>query len=211
MLDNKCTKCNSFELYFVKYKTQNNTIQLRKQCFDCGYLLTHNYKHNFVSDFSKIPFVNLNIRNNYYDKSKRKSEIKQVFNDYAHERFLYERNYYRTVYLKSDEWKNKRNLIMEYYNSVCQKCNSLATDVHHITYDNIFKEKFDDLVPLCRSCHEKEHLKKDNETVIINNKNQTDSSLIKATEEISKVSVYSLQSIKLKKQMLIDKIKNNDL
>lgn len=35
----------------------------------------------------------------------------------------------------------------------CNKCNS-----DNISYDNIFKERFDDLKPLCRNCHEKQHL-----------------------------------------------------
>jgi len=46
---------------------------------------------------------------------------------------------------------------MKFYNNECSDCGDVAIDVHHITYERIFKEKFSDLTPLCRSCHSKKH------------------------------------------------------
>lgn len=159
-----CTKCDSNHLEFVKYKMVNGIDVLRKQCFICGYLLTLNYKRTYVKNFDLLNYVNEDLRN-YYKKciidkmiiNQRKYEIKKIFFDYAFEHFNRSYNFYHNVYLKSKEWKEKRDLVMEFYNHKCNDCDNKATDVHHLTYDNIFKEKFDDLIPLCRNCHNKKH------------------------------------------------------
>lgn len=153
-----CNKCKSDNIHFVKYKMKNGVDILRKQCFDCGYLNTLNYKRNFINNFTLIPYHNENLRNINKEKSIQKSHIKKVLFDYSQNRFNTEVEYYRNVYLKSDEWKHKRELIMDFYEWKCQECNNKATDLHHINYDNIFKEKFDDLKPLCRICHQNKHL-----------------------------------------------------
>jgi hypothetical protein len=159
-----CTNCNSQDLEFVKYKMVNGIDVLRKQCYTCGYLLTLNYKRNYVNNYNLLNYVNENLRNNYYkgkiDKSiinQKKHQIKKIFFDYAFQHFNRSYNYYHNVYLNSKEWKEKRNLIMDFYNHKCNDCNSKATDIHHLTYENIFKEKFEDLIPLCRNCHNKRH------------------------------------------------------
>jgi len=160
-----CEKCKSENLKFVKYKMANGVDVLRKQCFDCGYLLIKNYKRNYVNNYHLLNYVNDDLRN-YYNKCKidkmiinqRKHQIKNIFRNYAIEHFNRSYNYYHNVYLKSKEWKEKRDLVMEFYNYKCTDCNNRATDVHHLTYKNIFKEKFDDLIPLCRNCHNKKHI-----------------------------------------------------
>lgn len=98
-------------------------------------------------------------------KKLKLRQVKKVFNNYRKINFLNQRKYYREVYLFSDEWREKRDLIMDYYGNICQDCNEKATEVHHLHYKNIFKEKFKDLIPLCRSCHKKRHAKdfKENE------------------------------------------------
>lgn len=158
MEDFKCNKCNSDNINFVKYKMKNGIDILRKQCYDCGYLNTLNYKRNFINNFNSIPYHDENLRNLNKEKSIQKSNIKQVLFYYSQARFKIELEYYRNVYLKSDEWNHKRQLIMDFYEWKCQECDNKATDLHHVSYDNIFKERFDDLKPLCRNCHEKQHL-----------------------------------------------------
>lgn len=153
-----CEKCNSENLRFVKYKMANDVDILRKQCFDCGYLLTLNYKRTFVKDFQSLEYHSKFLREQCKTQAIKKSEIKKVFFDYATEHFNRSYNYYHNVYLKSKEWKEKRDLVMEFYNYKCNDCNNRSTDVHHLTYENIFKEKFDDLIPLCRNCHNKKHI-----------------------------------------------------
>ena len=44
------------------------------------------------------------------------------------------REYYRNVYLKSDEWKRKRHVVLKRDNWRCTCCGEPATQVHHKRY-----------------------------------------------------------------------------
>ena len=64
-------------------------------------------------------------------------------------------------YLKSNDWKLKREEALDVYGKSCDVCYSEkdGLHVHHMTYKNIFNENMQDLQILCPSCHEKEHSK----------------------------------------------------
>jgi len=69
------------------------------------------------------------------------------------------RKYYRNVYLKSDEWRRKRYVVLKRDNYRCVYCGARATQVHHKKYarKNIGKEPIEWLVSVCNSCHESQH------------------------------------------------------
>jgi 5-methylcytosine-specific restriction endonuclease McrA len=69
------------------------------------------------------------------------------------------RNYYLNEYLKSDEWKRKRYVVLKRDNWRCVECGAPATQVHHKKYArrNIGKEPIKWLESLCNSCHESKH------------------------------------------------------
>jgi 5-methylcytosine-specific restriction endonuclease McrA len=69
------------------------------------------------------------------------------------------RDYYRNVYLKSDEWKRKRYVVLRRDNWRCVYCGTHATQVHHKKYarKNIGKEPIEWLVSVCKSCHDAQH------------------------------------------------------
>ena len=69
------------------------------------------------------------------------------------------RDYYRNVYLKSDEWKRKRYVVLKRDNWQCVYCGARATQVHHKRYAkrNIGKEPTKWLVSICKTCHDKKH------------------------------------------------------
>lgn len=69
------------------------------------------------------------------------------------------REYYRNVYLKSDEWQRKRFVVLKRDNWRCVFCGERATQVHHKRYAkyNIGKEPIDWLVSICNTCHLKQH------------------------------------------------------
>ena len=61
-------------------------------------------------------------------------------------------------YLKSQEWKKKREEVLERDGYKCQKCEATENlQVHHLTYKNIFNEPLEDLQTLCADCHRKVH------------------------------------------------------
>lgn len=61
------------------------------------------------------------------------------------------------AYLSTDHWKNKRSTILEKRGCTCEKCEEWGNEIHHLTYDNLWNEKDEDLQVLCDDCHEATH------------------------------------------------------
>jgi len=62
------------------------------------------------------------------------------------------------AYIKSTSWYAKRLERLELDNYKCQKCGTeYDLIVHHITYKNLGAETMEQLVSLCRSCHQAVH------------------------------------------------------
>jgi len=61
-------------------------------------------------------------------------------------------------YLGSDEWSVKREYMLRRAGHRCQVCNSEGPlDIHHRTYERTGHEVPDDLIALCRACHQSFH------------------------------------------------------
>lgn len=69
------------------------------------------------------------------------------------------RTFYRDDYLKSDDWKRKRWVVLKRDGHRCVYCGGKATQVHHKQYArrNIGREPIEWLVSICKSCHDKQH------------------------------------------------------
>lgn len=58
-------------------------------------------------------------------------------------------------YLKSPEWKVKREKVLKRDNYICQGClEKEATQVHHLSYKHIKNEPLFELVSICKECHD---------------------------------------------------------
>jgi hypothetical protein len=61
-------------------------------------------------------------------------------------------------YLLSPEWKEFRKKALEHYGRKCSRCHRTKNlQVHHLTYDNIFNERLEDVEILCKKHHELTH------------------------------------------------------
>lgn len=61
-------------------------------------------------------------------------------------------------YLASDQWQERRQTALARAKFKCQLCSAkLSLNVHHRTYKRIGREKPEDLIVLCRRCHEHHH------------------------------------------------------
>jgi hypothetical protein len=61
-------------------------------------------------------------------------------------------------YLKSDYWKEIREKVYKRDNYKCKLCGSKENIcVHHSTYDNLGNEILDDLITICKHCHNAFH------------------------------------------------------
>jgi hypothetical protein len=60
--------------------------------------------------------------------------------------------YYR--YLRSKGWKQLHEAVIDRAKDCCERCGKHQVDeVHHLTYDRIYREELDDLQGLCARCH----------------------------------------------------------
>lgn len=67
------------------------------------------------------------------------------------------KHFYRFVYLRSEEWKDVRFEALARAGAKCRICSleDFSNDAHHIFYpSSIWDTMADDLVILCRPCHE---------------------------------------------------------
>ncbi|HSQ51975.1 MAG TPA: hypothetical protein VLL94_11995 [Nitrospiraceae bacterium] len=61
-------------------------------------------------------------------------------------------------YLKTPQWREKRQLVMKRAGGLCEGCaHAPATQVHHLTYERAGREMLFDLVAICDACHEAVH------------------------------------------------------
>lgn len=69
------------------------------------------------------------------------------------------KHHYRFRYLKSEHWSNLRIAKLAAEDAKCRKCGyrDLSNDIHHLLYRRLYDVTLDDLVVLCRKCHERVH------------------------------------------------------
>lgn len=60
------------------------------------------------------------------------------------------------TYLWSPEWREKRSVVLARCEGRCG-CGEPATEVHHLTYENVFEEQPHQLLAVCRMCHARYH------------------------------------------------------
>ena len=71
-------------------------------------------------------------------------------------KFDYRKHY--SAYLKTPRWRRKRREILKKHGFRCELCGSGTNlNVHHITYENLPDECDDDLLSVCKRCHDKIH------------------------------------------------------
>jgi hypothetical protein len=62
------------------------------------------------------------------------------------------------AYLRSDAWKERRSRAVERAGGRCAVCNARGPlEVHHRRYDRVGRELPEDLLVLCRDCHDVFH------------------------------------------------------
>ena len=72
-------------------------------------------------------------------------------------------DWYTTVYLNSRHWQWRRDGYMKLVGYYCEawwngvQCSNPGTQCHHLKYDNLYCEKDEDLLLLCRPCHQRMH------------------------------------------------------
>lgn len=65
------------------------------------------------------------------------------------------------AYYQSQEWKSKKQRLIDLYGKRCMApgCEATIVDMHHLTYANWMHEPLEDLILYCREHHEEAHAK----------------------------------------------------
>lgn len=62
------------------------------------------------------------------------------------------------MYLASREWGLLKRQVHERSGGICERCHGCnGQAVHHITYERKYNERLDDLIHLCKGCHDFQH------------------------------------------------------
>lgn len=124
-------------------------IQYGYQCCTCGRMVGHALKHSDVKELPPEWDYDLN--------DAWRAAQSRLVEQWSAGRSQEQREKY-AAYLRSPEWRARRQLVMERERWVCQGCMvNRATQVHHTTYAHIFNELLFELVALCDDCHDAAH------------------------------------------------------
>lgn len=134
---------NFNELSLAFAESQNEPIKNNHHFRNWVARLYISFEHPIIH--KRSPFIKVSTGDSPVKKKKKKSG--------AHSEYV--------AYINSIAWKQKREEAFAHHGRKCSKC-PMETNlhVHHITYDNLFNEKMDDLSILCKTCHQKEHGRK---------------------------------------------------
>ena len=132
------------------------------QCLACGQKVGARVRASEVSASKTIPAWDSHFEQRVWSEYHEKQECYKALRRFYHEqqrqigREQWIAQYNR--YLDSQEWKERRRQVLNRAGNVCEGClSNKATEVHHLTYQNIGDEFLFELVAVCHPCHERLH------------------------------------------------------
>ncbi|RZK06556.1 MAG: hypothetical protein EOO46_15185 [Flavobacterium sp.] len=151
------------------------------QCTTCGATFGQPFSKKLIVDHESIKPFDEEFEKQFVaeaykdlfelsDKQKKLQEIrKRLKSDYFKNVLKLPFDNFETAYnayLNSPFWQTKRKLILERDNFLCQFCNAAkATQVHHLSYDNLGNECDFELLSVCYPCHQIIHDIETNENI----------------------------------------------
>lgn len=144
---------------------------IKKQCLDCGLLVGNAVKRTPETDL--LPEIDEGhnpayeaTRKGEWDALRRRYVAlqKSRWRGSAEGKSYFQRSH--ADYLTSPEWTERRSLVLDRANGLCEGCRKArASEVHHLSYRNWGNEFLFELVALCGDCHDRiHHLDEDQET-----------------------------------------------
>jgi len=139
--------------------------QVRRQCVRCGRAVGNAIKHSDVpGGVDSLPRFDFGLRDRWdaMRQESMRAQRSEVI-EQRQEQAAVRREWY-AQYLQSEQWREKREAVLNRARHTCEGCGAAkATEVHHLTYDNVGDELLWQLVAVCRACHEKAHHHADTE------------------------------------------------
>jgi hypothetical protein len=170
VLSQELRNCNHhLHLSVNKVSTENQLVIFRLCCNRCGSFFCAIKKQYALNVFKleQIPEQNME---KYFKMQTDASNYRLKLNEKTYEIYNaswdFNTNQQYNEYLTTEEWHNKRRLVLNRCNYICEACLiNRAVQAHHLTYENIYNENLFELVGVCIPCHKKIHnLYSDKET-----------------------------------------------
>ena len=156
---------HNFVLYHEMDKAGKNKYSCR--CIHCGKRHPKSKIWIAKKDISPPKLKNMIELTDYKKQlwDERKQKIYAEYSGYLHEIYEHEKEQENIIwwenykeYLCSNEWKEKRKLVLIRDKYICQLCEiRRATQVHHLYYHLIPNEPLEHLISLCNICHSNYH------------------------------------------------------
>lgn len=146
--------CQHARLALTQATIAGGAVQMRRQCLDCAQSVGNAVRHDVARQEARgapiPPFDNAQRRKGLTDYKRR------LFEDKEKERQRHKADY--DEYMQSDAWRVLRQRVLLRCKGMCEGCGiHPATQVHHLTYANLFAEFLFELVGICEDCHLRFH------------------------------------------------------
>jgi 5-methylcytosine-specific restriction endonuclease McrA len=126
------------------------------QCLTCGRFPGNAVGRPDAAD--RVPDADATLRGRY--DARRAAERHGIEQRHVRLQKRENANWWRRYnqYLDSPAWQARRRAVMEHAGGLCEGCGSRpATQVHHLTYDNVGNEFLWELKAVCDHCHRRCH------------------------------------------------------
>jgi hypothetical protein len=148
------TRCGHPSKLYTKriYKNGNNVFGF--QCRVCGEAISKFVSQSRAFEEHKLqPYAASLFDNELRDNWWSDQFARQQFREKSDFSRWYDR------YLKSRSWQEKRLKVLHRSQFRCEGCgaDNKATQVHHLTYENVGYEFLFQLVAVCKDCHKNIH------------------------------------------------------
>ncbi len=139
-----------------KVPVAGGAIQLRRQCLACGELIGTAIAKAAAPENPPLYDEALRARSRAaHADARRAIEQRHALMQQA---MRAERSGWYRAYLKTPQWRDRREKILRRAGGWCEGCGTRpATEVHHLSYANVFDEFLFELAALCAACHRRVH------------------------------------------------------
>ena len=156
----------------LKVRVYSNGMKhLHYQCFNCGKIYGKAVSKSGKDldniqeiDQEKLLVYERSITQSLISGAEHFELLKKVLKEQSDNRKAYFKNLFGieytsfeegyNIYIKSKFWKEKRIKILERDKYQCRICKEAkATEVHHLSYRNLFSESELELISICGQCH----------------------------------------------------------
>jgi 5-methylcytosine-specific restriction endonuclease McrA len=134
--------------------------QIKLQCLDCGMSVGNPIKHAAISSevLAAIGEFDYTFRD---FKIQERADLQKAEREERNQQWLSGRTTRVAEYqdyLRTPEWREKRRLVIEREDGICQGCRkAMIQEVHHSRYVTRGDELLFQLVGLCSPCHRLSH------------------------------------------------------